>query len=180
MVNSGLSKCSDAGMVLSMPCSVRGDPWRLLSRDPPMPDPDRSTLSYVVLTDLRGGPDNRNSPINPMPSAGKPTGSSWAGKPLPDPLHQIISMHSMTCMIGKGSSVRLHSCSAQETGGPYVWSTKLLENAPLVSGLHHGVPARGDPTSWAPEQCLGTGRIAKGQSNYSVIQQWSVCSMHNI
>ena len=50
VVSSGLSKCSDAGMVLRMPCSVRGDPWRLLSRDPPMPDPVRSTLSCRAQT----------------------------------------------------------------------------------------------------------------------------------
>ena len=70
-----------------MPCSVRGDPWRLLSRDPPMPDPVRSTLSCKMsASKLRGGPAR---PYQPMAS---PLAAAGQAAPLPDLLHKTFSM----------------------------------------------------------------------------------------
>ena len=81
VVSSGLSKCSDAGMVLRMPCSVRGDTWRLLSRDPPMPDPVRSTLSCRPQVILRGAFAQLEQSKHATLPAGRLTGSSWASAP---------------------------------------------------------------------------------------------------
>ena len=93
VVSSGLSKCSDAGMVLRMPCSVRGDPWRLLSRDPPMPDPVRSTLSCRPQVILRGDLAQPEQSKHATLPAGRLTGSSWASAPPHQtffPQHQVI------------------------------------------------------------------------------------------